>query len=562
MRKFTLVIVSILLTTFNSYSQVNVDVDSGGLLYISETSYVYVSGTGNVNVDTSSTPGDLVVNSTSTEYGQLFVGGTGSTGNVEYRLSVPQASVVRSLVSPPVTGVTPAQLASDNSNFANGNIPGSPADAIMFGPFDNSNTPYYYSEYSASDNTTTLISGVGYRAGTTDGATISFSGPLNNSTTGVDLNLTVASGTQFSSQNVVGNPYPTYLNADLIVDEIELPANAANFVTGEVAIYGWNGTGISVNSGISNGGNFGSTSLAGWSVINNTTPNSYLAPGQGFALFVSAPLTLNLARTTRDVTLTGDDFIAGRPGSGSSSVQSWDKFRVNIENESTSELINGGELFFIDNGVDTLTRGLDEAWDAKLLGMGSIGVATVLADDSQLTGSMHIQVMPLDDLTTNNDWVIPLSVKCNANTQYALSLERLLGNTPGDIYLEDKLTNTFTLVSDGTSYSFTSNNPLNGTGRFYLSKNGSSLGSDDNELTDLSVYSQNSTDSIVIEGVLNSRTNATLFDIQGRIIIADYKLDSSTQRNLIDVSSLSSGVYIVSLEDENGLALSKKLVID
>lgn len=79
MKKFTLPIsVTILFFNLTAFAQ-DLNVASGGELYISPEAYVHASQNLDINSD-----GDLIMDSVSNDFSDLFVNGT-STGNAEYR---------------------------------------------------------------------------------------------------------------------------------------------------------------------------------------------------------------------------------------------------------------------------------------------------------------------------------------------------------------------------------------------------------------------------------------------------------------------------------------------
>mgnify|MGYP001140520807 CR=1 FL=1 len=538
----TITVFSILL----SHSQVDLNIADNGKLFITPTSYVYVSNSG--NAQTLGT-GELVINSISNAYGQLYVDGTTSNGsNFEYRLS---ASTTTGFNTAPVGGETAGDVSTNNANLS------------VLSPFDN-NTATYITP-GAGD---VLSPGIGFALSTTDGGTVTFTGTLQVN----DIPVTVKAGplSIVNDQrrfNLFGNPFTTYLNGTSIAQQ--LGSAGVDPIYG--AIYGWGGSGTTTGSGwiaIS------STGLGGGVYSAPPGGTALITPGQGFAVIAdpaldgaSASSNIILERSERTVDFTGggagngDDFIAGRPGTNA--VSTWDRFDIIMFENNNPNTPTYSELWFIDEPGVNIDRGLNPTWDVVSLATAPFIARTVLADDSVYPQAMQKQVMPLDDLLSNNDWEIPLHVVAQAGQDYSITLDHGFGNTNGDIYLEDRLLNTFTLINDGTIYSFVSNSNLNGTGRFYLSKNNSSLGLNDNAFSDIKIYANNNIDSIVIEGNIPNNSNASLVDMQGRVIFQNVKLDSSTQTNTINVVTLSTGVYVISVESKNvGDKITKKLIIE
>ena len=86
------------------------------------------------------------------------------------------------------------------------------------------------------------------------------------------------------------------------------------------------------------------------------------------------------------------------------------------------------------------------------------------------------------------------------------------------------------------------------------------LSIEDVALNDLSIYSSSNPKEIVVKGQLLGDTALSLYDIQGRNVL-NQNLDQDFTTHTVDVSSFSSGVYIVRLE-YNSQIISKKLIIN
>ncbi len=75
----------------------------------------------------------------------------------------------------------------------------------------------------------------------------------------------------------------------------------------------------------------------------------------------------------------------------------------------------------------------------------------------------------------------------------------------------------------------------------------------------ITIYSNQSERSIVIDGALLRATEASIYDLLGRNVLQQ-ELDSAVSKNIMNVNTLSSGVYFVKLQD--GIQqLTKKVII-
>ena len=98
-------------------------------------------------------------------------------------------------------------------------------------------------------------------------------------------------------------------------------------------------------------------------------------------------------------------------------------------------------------------------------------------------------------------------------------------------------------------YTLTPSTNLSGTGRFYLHVSNSTLSTVDNTLDQLNIYTSEADKTIVVAGQLAGATKATIYDLQGRVIVSE-SLMTSSRSQAIDVSGLSTGVYIVELNNK------------
>ena len=251
----------------------------------------------------------------------------------------------------------------------------------------------------------------------------------------------------------------------------------------------------------------------------------------------------DLTFTTAMRTTSGtDDFILGR----STNVNQ--NFRLIVDNGNANFPT---EIYFVEN----LTRGLDVGYDAELfsnLNSGNLVLYTRLVEES--TGqNMVIQALPDSDV---DDVTIPLGLKASQGQQVTFSIESSTLPEEVEVYLEDNLTNTFTLLNDG-DYSFTPTQNINGTGRFFLNVGSAALNTIDSEVSKLEIYSKEKT--IYVNGQLLGDTVLDVYDIQGRLVMSQ-KLNRQDLNNKVDASSLSTNIYVVQITNPKQ-ETTKKLII-
>ncbi|WP_179347840.1 T9SS type A sorting domain-containing protein [Winogradskyella pacifica] len=389
-----------------------------------------------------------------------------------------------------------------------------------FGPYNNTVDVTSYENF-AVNATTALETGKGYRAATiTSDQVLTFTGDIVTGNVSAPISKP-AGGNQW---NLVGNPYPSYLSASEF-----LTANSAVLDDDAVAIYGY-------NSGFYSGSE---ATTGNFTIINAATTDGTLniAPGQGFIIAAKNVTGDNVvfnngtSSTTDMRTVIGsDDYIPGRSPSISYNL------KLDLIGSTTYRT-----SFYFNEGS---SLGLDPGYDAKVF-----GAVPIFALYSHLVEDNEDVNFALQSLNTSNlsDVTIPLGVNANQGEQISFTISQSTLPNNVNVYLEDTVTNTTTLLNS-VDYILTPNANLNGTGRFYLRMSDSTLSTNENTLDALTIYTNEADKTIVIAGQLTDATKATIYDLQGRVILSENLMTSSTSQ-AIDVSGLSTGVYIVELNN-------------
>ncbi|WP_138433374.1 T9SS type A sorting domain-containing protein [Winogradskyella algicola] len=456
--------------------------------------------------------------STSTSYSSLILDGT-LTGTVTYNRYVNTNDAVNGndLISAPLSGQAFDVFIGNNTNI----LTNSTGPEVLFGGFDNDNASAPYELWNDTD-TTPLTAGVGYRSGIDPVAgsnLVSFEGTVN---TGL-VQVPIAQGTA-SILNLVGNPFPSYLDAQAFLTQ-----NAAVLDPSAVVIYGYNDS--------TDGTSADDYTII--SAIENNTLN--IAPGQGF--FVASNVVggnLQFTTSTPDMRIisTDDDFIAGR-----SAISN-----VNINLSNTTDNFITKVYFTASSGL-----GLDPGYDASLLG----GIAPAFSLFSHLVEENMDVPFATQAIgkTDYNDTTIALGVNANMGEQLTFSIAENTMPASIEVYLDDTLTSTSTLLN-AADYVLTPSEDLNGTGRFYLRFSNSALSTTDAIFDGISIYGNQTNRTISIAGQLTEGTSANVYDIQGRLVTARPLVSDSTLQT-IDASNLHTGVYIVKLVNGNAVKTQK-----
>lgn len=495
--------------SYNTSSNIEVNsvtVASGATLNVSKENAITVNG----NISNS---GDFIMHSDSDEFSSLLLSGSASD-NLKYNRHVNSNTNRNDLVAPPFSGESFVDFISNNSNI----LSNAGETLYLFGPFDKTTSDYLtYSNTEVS----TLDAGKGYRTASTDNSTFTFTGAVTTETVNVPIAKT---GSTYEIWNLIGNPYPSYIRL-----EDFLTANISEFDSSTAAVYGY-------DADNSNG--------SYWTIWNfayaSANPNTLIAPGQGF--FVSSKDGGGNVSFTTAMQTSGssDDFISGRnnntPEFGSIVLTSAEKnFSTDIYLTNTSSL------------------GLDLGYDASHFNNApsDFAIYSELVNENE-GKDMAIQAINFND--ANDSTIIPLGVNASQGEQVTISLTNSSINT--NVYLEDAVTNTFTLLNE-SEYTFTPSSSISDTGRFYLRFSNQTLSNNESNIDILQIYSNN--DKIVIKGTLTSETQAALFDMQGRLVFRN-KLNNRSAINTLSTTNISSGVYLLKISD-NISSTSKKVII-
>ena len=493
-------------------------VEAGGNVIVNAGQSLTVSN----NVTTS---GNITLNSNSQSYSSLIASSV--TGNLTYKRHVNNAAgsgtstTANDLISPPVSGMTFGALRMDaDTNILSGTIGGN-GPFYLFGPFDNSSVSDYVLYEETVDDAVVLDSGVGYRTGSTDGGTYTFIGTVE--TGNVMETITTPSGG--SKWNLIGNPYPSYITLSEFLN-----INTSKFDTSAVGAYGYDGA-----------------AADGWiiwnllySIIN---PDAVMAPGQGF--FVASASTSEVVNFNSNMRSIGntDDFI---PLRSSESITT-----VKLNMASSTKNFNT-EIYF----TEFSTLGLDPGFDASLYG-GSIPAFSVYSNLVEENNGVPLAIQAVGE-TDYNNVIIPLGVSSSLGEQITFSIESSSIPSTIDVYLDDTTANTSTLLT-ASDYVLTPSTNLSGVGRFFLRFIDNSLSIVQNNYDSLDIFTSHKTNEIIINGQLLDKTACFIYDIQGRLV-SEYKLSSENSQNRINLSNISTGIYIIKLSNSN-FELSKKIII-
>ena len=509
-------------TEVNNVQLKNLTVNPGAGVVIKNTGSITVNG----NLTTAN---NIILESSSTQYSSLIVTGEVlGTTTYQRHVNISAASGNKTgandLISAPVTGESFDSFRSKNPNLR------SNADntKFLFGPFHKATGAYI--TYSDTE-TATLTPAIGYRAATTDNDYLTFTGAVNTQVVATPISNT---GPFYKSWNLVGNPYPSYINTKSFLN-----ANMSQLAPTTAAIYGYDGDASN-----------------GWTIVNlasllkdeimGINGNTKITPGQGFFLASKEEGGTIIFEPSMRTPGNTDDFILGRNTNNAKLGFINLKISNNTQNYRT-------EIYFNEHS----TRGMDIGYDASIYGGSApaFSVYTQLIENNK-GDDMGIQSLSYDDL--QNDLIVPLGLKAPLGQEVTVSISESILPEATEVYLEDKLANTYTLLNT-SDFKFKVNSHLIARGRFFLHVRKTTLSHSTNELDDIVIFTDNTLRSLVIKGFIKTKTVVNIYDLQARLISSTLLHENETNKTL-DMSHLSSGVYVIELKS-NTLTKTQKVIL-
>jgi hypothetical protein len=493
-----------------------------------ETNKLSLGGTLNIPAGNSLTihsdfenNGTTTVNSDATSSGSLIVTGTTSGNTLTYKRYV---GTNWHLIGSPIVGQNIETFATNTNNKLRKNI----AETMYaIANYDNDYIgafPWNYEPVAAIASAGDFSSGNGYSMLRSEAGEYTFTGDYQNLN---PFTFNITQGTT-NNWNLIGNPYPAFIPISNTANATNnfLIANASAINASNLAVYMWNGS--------------------EYKPYNHIKTNvTHIAPGQGFfvqAINGGGSLSIPKSMLTHQ---TGNIFQRNQNNRF--------EIEVNINDGTTNKTT---EIYYVTN----TTTGLDPGYDAGTFSGTSsdFTVHSHLVDDDGNTYSL--QCLPPDNY---EQMIIPLGINALANQTIRLSVHAI--NVPKGIhiYLEDKITNTFTKLEDKNSqYQFTTTDAISGVGRFYIHTTSQTLSIDDNIITNTNINLYVKDNNILrITNVYNQKVTLQLYDLLGKEIMS--KTFYGKKNNDIPlIKSIKNGIYIASLKTNNGNSIVKKILIE
>ena len=429
-----------------------------------------------------------------------------------------------------------------------------------FSPFTTPNRIYYYDESTdkfrpvnfGTEPNFIAAKGYSFRAETSGthipnpigyDETYSFKGNLNNGDRSISINRSPDVGLVVHGYNLVGNPYPSNINFDLLYyGNSALIWNTAYFWTNNTyepsqQQQGYSGNNYAIYNG--SGGNSATAAASGTGVT--AIPNGIVKVGQGIIVQKKTLGSGTLQFKHNYIGNTADLRVSSTGTFFQKEASPKNRFWINLM--TPNNLVNTQLIAYVEGATD----GFDGDYDAEAFGLSS-DIFYSLMEDKKLLIQGKANNFSVDD-------VIPVGANFFQNGNYTIALDSTEGIFAQDqvIYLKDKLLNIYTDLRAG-AYTFAANAGLT-DGRFEIAyKTGAILTTDASTKYGLEIYRD--AEDFVVRSPQKEIKNVEVYDASGRLIL---KLSGMQKEWRFPVQKLTAGMFVVKATLKTDETVSRKI---
>ena len=533
--------------TFSGSSAQNIT-NSGTLNNATGSSYIIANSTG-VSINSNVSVPILTINSgaiLNVNAGKQFTVATALANNGTLNLLSSASGTATVLTPTSISGTGTASVQQYLTTGRNWYIssPVTGGLSSTFNAANSSNKLYWYDEVHGTsapwptilDNATGLTVMKGYVANMAVDGAVTFSGTLN--TGSQTMNVSRTSGQDKEGFNLIGNPYASYLDWDQATKSASLQTSI------------WQRT--------KNGGDawvFDTYNSTGNQYLNNSGKgiNNHIPPMQAFWVrvdngFSTGSVTVdNTMRSHQgSVTILGNPITDPIFKSPTVNTLTQSVLRLQVSNGTNTD-----ETLIYSNA--SASNSFD-AYDSPKMFNNSSSVAEIFT----VVGSEDVSINGLN--TIPNDTEIPLGFSTLTNGSYSLKASQISNFEVGtQILLKDYADVNNPVISDlsdGSSYSFTSEATSNNTSRFTLIFKAPSVATGFNPANANVWISTNGNGQLMINGTVNGETSVAVYNAVGQRV-ANKNLTSNI--SVLD-SRLVPGVYTVTLTNAGKTATTKVII--
>jgi hypothetical protein len=438
-----------------------------------------------------------------------------------------------------------------------------------------------YWDWAKITPTTNITPGIGYTQKGTDNPVAQqeyiFEGKPNNGTILINVSDKGGPGSVASvsaTSYLLGNPYPSALDVHKFIDD------NAGVISGTLQLWQqWSGSSHYLNEyngGYAQVNKLGSCrayQFVGFYGATNgsqdgtITPTKYLPVGQGFITEIIAPGTVKFNNSQRVFVKEADadgSYSNGsvftksnnkkeKESSAAKEVDSTAFQKIRLEFNSVVGPPTRRELLL---GFSTLTTDdFDYGYDAECGDNNN--------NDLNLSfegKNMNIQAYgPITD-----EKVIPLNFKSSASNTFELKIVETENiESDQEIYLKDNLTGEYFDLTQGTPYSFSSDQgKFNNRFEIVFQSEQQSLGTEEAKVTENFIYYQNSSHTIYAKKLNSSVKRFALVNTLGQSVMELTNVSQEVLNNGLKLPNVSTGTYIACFRTDSNQVITKKIIVN
>jgi uncharacterized membrane protein YuzA (DUF378 family) len=399
---------------------------------------------------------------------------------------------------------------------------------------------------------TTMIPGVGYIGRAPGGLTYNptqiveteFEGVPNNGV--ISTPIIKSAGTY----NLIGNPYPSAIDADLFITENSSITNGT--------LYFWTHN-TAITNNVYTANDYAKYNLTGAvrttaaAITGGAAPNGKIAAGQGFFIEANTSLANGtysaIFENAMRVAGNNDRFFKEGAATTTNSIsEGLERHRIWLSLRSSLGAYNQMLLGYVEGA----TNDFDSLFDGKTMSVGnSVSIYTMNGENNL---AIQGKSLPYSETDT-----IPIGYSTTVNGELSIDLDDFDGVfTSQNIYLLDKTNDTLhDLKTAPYTFVTTSGNFNN---RFELRFTGQTLGTTIPTVTDNDVKIITANHQLEVLSPATAISKVEVYDILGKLLFAQNDLNT----NLFQTSSLqlATQILLVKVTLDNGQRVTKKIVID
>jgi hypothetical protein len=357
--------------------------------------------------------------------------------------------------------------------------------------------------------TSTLVKGKGYIADHPTAGVITFDGVINSGD--VQIPLTYG-GSSYLGYNLVGNPYPSYINWSTA---LATSANVATTIWYRAAstFYTYNASG-NISSGAADLG--------------------AIPPMQAFWVKANAAGTLTFTNALRSHAV------------GTSVLRSTDDKQILRLQVSNGKNVDEAIVYTTANALNTY-----DDYDSPKMTNSDVEVPEIYT----MIGSEKLVINGFNEIALNTE--IPLGFKTGQANSFTITAKELTFNNDVKVLLKDKLLGVEKELTTGLSYSFESGVTSTSDRFSVLFKSAKDVTDlNKNEASNIEVF-QNENKQITVRCMnLGKDAIATVYSLSGQKIYSEDLKEMDTVLG----TNLTSGIYLVTVKN-GGVSTKAKVIL-